>query len=276
MPVKLPVSNVRAFGGSTRTAMIDDGQRLYEAVESTVYGEREATFEMTEHGVASASDQCFVKTSGRVACWRPVYKNPRSTRESYEASPNIDDAVQIASHRDNGLACVRDRDGHVSCFNPGSSPYTIPITNTIDLAVTDLASCAIRADRSLWCWGSTQSSVFSPRPVPVDVAPQQVPVGEVVAMSLARDTICAVRTHGTVACWGRNDEGQLGDGTFMTRTRPADVLGIRDAIDVYVGHEFACALHRTGEVSCWGATDRGQIGTFATKLVPDPTPVVWP
>jgi alpha-tubulin suppressor-like RCC1 family protein len=62
----------------------------------------------------------------------------------------------------------------------------------------------------------------------------------------------------------------------MFRTRPADVIGIRDAIDVVVGHDFACALHRSGEVSCWGATVNGQLGTYATSNVREPVAVVWP
>jgi alpha-tubulin suppressor-like RCC1 family protein len=153
----------------------------------------------------------------------------------------------------------------------------MPIADAIEIGGAEFSHCAIRADRSLWCWGSTASMLFSQRASPEDVAPTRVPVGgEVATMSIVRDVICVVRTNGTVACWGNNDDGQLGDGTFMPRTRAADVVGIRDAVDVAVGFGVACAVHRDGGVSCWGAADRGQLGTYVMIDVATPVSVVWP
>jgi hypothetical protein len=62
----------------------------------------------------------------------------------------------------------------------------------------------------------------------------------------------------------------LGDGTFFTRNRPSNVIGITDAVGVFVGLGFACAVHEDGGVSCWGSTDHGQIGTYATIDVEKP------
>jgi alpha-tubulin suppressor-like RCC1 family protein len=150
------------------------------------------------------------------------------------------------------------------------------VTDAIALAVADTAQCAIRADHTLWCWGNSSSALFVPRLELEEVPPTRVPIDNVAAMSMVRDNICIARTDGTVACWGANSEGQLGDGTFFTRNRPSNVMGITDAVGVFVGLGFACAVHEDGGVSCWGSTDHGQIGTYATINVEKPQAAIWP
>ena len=54
-------------------------------------------------------------------------------------------------------------------------------------------------------------------------------------------------------CWGPNDEGQLGDGTRVARSRPVPVRGLHDVVRAAVGPNRTCAIQRSGAVVCWGA-----------------------
>ncbi len=82
---------------------------------------------------------------------------------------------------------------------------------------------------------------------------------------------CAVMADGRVYCWGANHHGQLGDGTFTTRTRPVQVLGIDNAVSVALGSWHSCALLKTGEVRCWGYNTHGNLGrgtSSSAEVVP--------
>ncbi len=46
-----------------------------------------------------------------------------------------------------------------------------------------------------------------------------------VAIALGCGHTCAIMSKGGVKCWGLNANGQLGIGSRMDATRPADVAG---------------------------------------------------
>ena len=72
---------------------------------------------------------------------------------------------------------------------------------------------------------------------------------------------CALMDDGTVQCWGDNIWGQLGDGTFTTRTTPVTVSNLNSVLSIAVGRQHSCAIIGTsGSVRCWGRNDGGQLG----------------
>lgn len=82
------------------------------------------------------------------------------------------------------------------------------------------------------------------------------------ALALGRDHSCALTEVGGVRCWGGNGAGQLGDGTYVYRTRPGlPVPGFRrGALAVAAGERHSCALGEGGGVWCWGWNAYGQVG----------------
>lgn len=90
---------------------------------------------------------------------------------------------------------------------------------------------------------------------------------------------CAVLSDATVRCWGKNDDGQLGDGSQVSRLYPTEVIGLVDVASVAIGGSddegFTCAVHNSGSVSCWGMNSFNVLGsptedTYSAKPVAVP------
>jgi alpha-tubulin suppressor-like RCC1 family protein len=75
--------------------------------------------------------------------------------------------------------------------------------------------------------------------------------------------------QGNAVCAGNNNDGQVGDGTGLSRNTPAFA---RTGVDrVYCGHFHACARMTSGALECWGRNSEGAlgIGSFgASQLSP--------
>jgi alpha-tubulin suppressor-like RCC1 family protein len=81
-----------------------------------------------------------------------------------------------------------------------------------------------------------------------------------------------------VSCWGENDHGQLGDGTVIGRSTPAQIGGLPVTIQVVTTANHACALGIDGSVWCWGRGDHGQMGdgTLTDRHIPAPVAPLEP
>ena len=72
---------------------------------------------------------------------------------------------------------------------------------------------------------------------------------------------CMVTATGGVKCWGDNSYGQLGDGTTISHSAPAAVIGLGGTVSsIAATFHQTCALSSTGAVKCWGLNDSGQLG----------------
>jgi alpha-tubulin suppressor-like RCC1 family protein len=84
------------------------------------------------------------------------------------------------------------------------------------------------------------------------------------SMSLGDDHTCVVLPDRTVKCWGLNENGQLGDGTVINRSKPAPVPGVSGVLEIVAGGRHNCVRTAGGAVSCWGWNERGQLGDGTT------------
>lgn len=97
-------------------------------------------------------------------------------------------------------------------------------------------------------------------------------IDDAIAITAGENHACVLRAGGTVACWGRNDYGQLGDGSTMTRTRPVAVSGLTGVVQVEAGDFHTCARLADGTARCWGNNGAGAVGD-GTTVSARPTPV---
>ncbi|MEZ4247288.1 MAG: hypothetical protein R3B99_03500 [Polyangiales bacterium] len=158
---------------------------------------------------------------------------------------------------------------------------TLPLNDAIAISTHPNArhTCALRADRTVWCWGTSGSGQCGPnagaqanRAVPVEL-------GDVASIAVGGSHSCAVLTSGEVRCWGADANGQLGDGTVTTGANATpvamvDTAGpITDALQLGAGETMTCVLRRGTEavgsgrgnrVSCAGREGSG--GGWAGQL----------
>ncbi len=185
------------------------------------------------------------------------------------------------------------------------SPRPIPgIDRVVSVATALGGACALRDDRTLWCWGLTVGLTGSESLVPrlVDdrrdvvevfsglhfVVPRRadgtllgraaseglgtsVPPAWTIAAGSALH-LCATLPDRTMRCWGPNTHGQLGADEPRVptlRETPRDP-GLDCVRAVSRGYEHTCALRTDGTVWCWGSNTGGESGAPAAANEPCP------
>lgn len=140
---------------------------------------------------------CGVKTDGSGWCW------------GTERNGNLGNGPQITAQQD--------------------SPYPVGggVQSWSTIKTNGTSSCGIKANGTLWCWGSdtygeqgngaTTGDIAWPRPIAGSSSWS--------GLSLGLDHACAIRAEEGAFCWGRDADLQLGNGALVTadQTTPVPV-----------------------------------------------------
>jgi alpha-tubulin suppressor-like RCC1 family protein len=133
-------------------------------------------------------------------------------------------------------------------------------------------SCVLTmSDGQLRCWGEYTGDGTADahnRPVVVDIA-------DAASTIQGFSHRCTQDINGGLWCWGRNDFGQLGDGTNITRLVPTKVPGLSDVTKVSAGAYHTCATTSGTNHFCWGSNAHGQLGTGDNQDRNTPTPITF-
>ncbi len=136
-------------------------------------------------------------------------------------------------------------------------------------------ACAVRADRTVWCWGHGEhgqmgndtSGTAGGYPVINKVPGLVQGLTGAAQVSAGNKSACATTTGGQVYCWGLNtDYDTLGLGTAVGVIAIAKPMkGIANAVEAAAGWSNACARLANGELWCSGFNTYGLFGTGSTK-----------
>ena len=199
---------------------------------------------------------CAVRSDGRVACWGTdggaLGDGSREARSAPGLVPGLEGITEIRGY---------------------------PFQGT----------CALRSDRTLWCWGfgdEAGTARLAPTQVLDDVVDYAFTEGHDVTTIYAGDApgVCARRSNGNVACvqfaverqkttcvaWGDDSRQHCIWSVQQVRAVPAPLpadaplFGEPDDQAPATRDHRACALFGT-EVRCRGQNDQGQLGNPARK-----------
>ncbi len=132
---------------------------------------------------------------------------------------------------------------------------------------------AIDKNGLVWAWGvnlvgQLGDNTITPRCTPVSVAGTTKTFCQI---TTGLGHTVAIDKNGTVWGWGRNDFGQLGDNTVISKRTPVSVAGTTKTFcQIGAGVSHTIAIDKNGRVWTWGLNSNGQLGdnSITNKCTP--------
>lgn len=128
-----------------------------------------------------------------------------------------------------------------------------PRNSAVEVSVGPFSACAVRADGTVWCWGTTRDI----RDPPTLVAARLEGLERVRHVAVGRVFSCAARDDGAVFCWGSRDYYAASSSGVWSP--PEQVTSLSNIVQISVHEHVGCAVDRDGAVFCWGNTASGAI-----------------
>lgn len=188
--------------------------------------------------------------------------------------------------------------GQLGAGGIGYSPVAIKVTGlTGGNPFSNISSIAangkhslVRADGSVWAWGLNSSGQIGLDPAVTGASADPLNLSGlypailkgVSAIAAGGGFSYAVRTNDkTLWAWGNNANGQLGDGTTVSKFKPVQVMKsasipLDTVVQVAGGIQHGLARLANGDVWAWGYNFFGQLGnngaldsSYAVQVVID-------
>ena len=124
---------------------------------------------------------------------------------------------------------------------------------------------AVKADGTLWAWGSNLTAQLGLGDVVNRLSPTQVGfLNNWSSVSFNgttnNGTTFAIKADGSLWSWGYNSTGQLGDNTIISKSSPIQVGSLTNWSKVASGFSFTLAIKTDGTLWAWGYNAYGTLG----------------
>jgi hypothetical protein len=144
---------------------------------------------------------------------------------------------------------------------PKTTPVSIPsLTSSITaIAAGQFNTCAVRNGGGLFCWGRNDYGQVGDggENSPI-LSPKIIFSNGISQVSVGLFHVCSRLNNGAMY---QNSNGQIGDGSTVTRRSPTQVSGMSSGVmGITLGGNFTCAYKNDGNMYCWGLNSNGQAG----------------
>ncbi|MBI5293750.1 MAG: RCC1 repeat-containing protein, partial [Chloroflexi bacterium] len=229
--------------------------------------------------VAGIDHTCALLENGNVYCWGENQDRQLADGTTTDRSTPVlsfTGAVQLASTHKH--TCAVRASGLAFCWGPNaagelgtgvasappvSAVQVVGLTDIAAIAAGARATCALRADGTVRCWGINIDGRLGDGTTTDSLVPVE-PIGLTNVSAIAMDWYngCAI-SSGSVRCWGANSAGQIGDGGACGTECPTPVLlqNLSNVVDVAPSWQSVCALRVYGDV--WCVSVHGDVGPSA-------------
>ena len=244
---------------------------------------------------------CAALTSGEARCWGyntngigdgTTVNRPRPVAVSNPAGTGPLTGVADVSAAA-GYSCAELSNGEARCWGANTSAQlgdgtttarsrpvvvgnetgTGPLTDITQIAGGQTHTCALLSSGQVRCWGANAdgrlgdgTTTDRARPVAVSNPEGTGPLTGVTHLAVGYLQTCAALDTGQAVCWGKNANGQLGDGTTVTRLRPVVVSDpggagpLGGVTRLAAGATQTCARVDSGQAYCWGVNLSTDVG----------------
>ncbi|GIF41571.1 hypothetical protein Axi01nite_58820 [Actinoplanes xinjiangensis] len=246
---------------------------------------------MTWSSVSTGSGDatCAIRSDGTLWCWGHNFGGMLGDgTDVHRGAPvRVGDARNWASVSPGTThTCATRTDGSLWCWGSHtygqlglgdagtSTPRPARVgTATIwaSVSTSSQASCAIRTDRSLWCWGSNANHMLGDGTGTDRWSPTRIGTQTWAAVDLGASHTCGIRTDRTLWCWGFGLRGELGIGPNQrSRTVPVQVGTAATWTALATTQDHTCAVDTGHALWCWGGNEAGRLGdgTVVDRDVP--------
>jgi len=224
------------------------------------------------------SSTCAITADQKLKCWGANDHgqlgdgtfNPSNTPVDVDLSA-LGQATIKSISGGGGHFCLIDSTQALYCWGPnffgnlGIGNYThAPVPTPVQgmsavikvISGGDAQTCAIKADGTLWCWGSNaekQLGVPSPSTSPVPIQVTGLPSGAVIDVITNYSGTCVLMADGEIWCWGNSSH------------IPQHIQGFTATVKSLVPNNKMCALLENHQVMCWDNINSGPT-PFSTPI----------
>lgn len=212
-------------------------------------------------------------STGGTTQWKQVTTMPGHVATTTEHSAGITSDGRIWCWGANGVGQLGD--GTTS--NKSVPTNSISGNYWLQVSGGNSFTAALKADGTLWLWGYNGNGQLGDN---TNGTSRSSPVQTIASgtnwksVNCRGQTVTAIKTDGTLWTWGVNTNGQLGDGTTVSKSSPVQVTGSSTNWKISAASSTnVAAIKYDGTLWIWGDNTNGQLGNNNAAVTAVSSPI---